>query len=52
MDFSEDFDAVTDLKQAQVQGDDARRQHLESFEVSDEKDLEERTAALLARIRQ
>jgi bifunctional DNA-binding transcriptional regulator/antitoxin component of YhaV-PrlF toxin-antitoxin module len=51
MEPSDDFDAVTDLKKARVAGDAARRQRLESFEVADEKELEERTAALLARLR-
>jgi len=52
MEPSDDFDAVADLKKARVAGDDARRQRLESFEVVDEKALEELTAALLAQIRQ
>ena len=52
MELSEDFDAVADLKAARVMGDAARRQRLESFEILDEKDLEERTAALLARMGQ
>lgn len=51
MELSDDFDAVTDLKKARVAGDDARLQRLESFEVVDEKELEERTTALLARMR-
>jgi bifunctional DNA-binding transcriptional regulator/antitoxin component of YhaV-PrlF toxin-antitoxin module len=51
MELPEDSDAVANLKQARVRGDDARRQRLESFEVVDEKNLEERTAALLARMR-
>lgn len=51
MEPSDDFDAVADLKKAQVAGDVARRQRLESFEVVDEEELEARTTALLTRIR-
>lgn len=50
--LSEDFDAVADLKKTRVKGDAARNQRLESFEIVDERDLEERTTALLARMRQ
>lgn len=50
MEVSEDFDAVVDLKKVRVEGDTARRQYLENFEVQDEKDLMERTAALLTRM--
>lgn len=50
MELSEDFDGVADLKKARVKGDAARHQRLESFEIVDEKDLVERTTALLARM--
>ena len=49
---SDDFDAVMELKMARVAGDDARRRRLESCGVGDEKELEERTTALLARMGQ
>jgi len=52
MEPSDDFDAVAELKMARVAGDEARRQRLESFVVVDEKELEERIAALLVQIRQ
>ncbi len=52
MEVSEDSDAVANLKKVRVEGDSARRQRLEHFEVHDEKDLMERTAALLARMSQ
>ena len=52
MEVSGDFDAVDDLKKARVEGDTARRQRLENFEILDEKGLMERTSALLARMSQ
>lgn len=52
MEVPEDLDAVADLKKVRVAGDTARRQRLENFEVQDEKDLMERTTALLARMSQ
>lgn len=50
MELSEDFDGVAELKKARVKGGAARQQRLESFEIVDEKDLVERTTALLARM--
>ncbi len=52
MEVSQDTDAVADLKKVRVEGDAARRHNLENVEVQDEKDLMERTRALLARMSQ
>lgn len=52
MEVSEDSDVVADLKKVRVEGDTARRQRLDDFEVQDEKDLMERTTALLTRMSQ
>lgn len=50
MELSEDLDAVADLKKTRANSDAIRRQRLENFEIADEKDLVERTSALLARM--
>lgn len=52
MGVSEDVEAVVDLKKVRIEGDTARRRNIENFEVRDEKDLMERTTALLARLSQ
>lgn len=52
MEVSDDADAVADLKKSRAEDETARRHKLENFEVHDEKDLMERTTALLARMGQ
>lgn len=52
IEVSDDSDAVEDLKKVRVEGDVARRERLENIEIQDEKDLMERTSALLARMSQ
>lgn len=52
MGVPEGSDAVADLKKARVEGEAARRERLENIEIHDEKDLMERTSALLARMSQ
>lgn len=52
MEVAKDTEAVADLKKVRAEGDAARRHNLENFEVQDEKDLVERTRALLARMSQ
>lgn len=49
MEVSDDSDAVADLKQTRIEGDAARLERLVNFEIHDEKDLMDRTFALLAR---
>ena len=52
MEVSDDSDAVAGLKRARVEGDAARLERLVSFDIHDEKDLINRTSALLNRSRQ
>lgn len=52
MGVPEDSDAVGDLKKARSEGEAARRERLENLDIHDEKDLLERTSALLARMSQ